>query len=226
MKGQMSGMDEPASHRSARERELTRRRGIDPVTGGSVRRWRCEGLPLSCSCLRVFACSILRSRLPAPKPMRPAFRSACVFTASSPTLTAATPPYLSATPQRRVARRNVSSTPTPIHTSRAPASSIAPRGTGGIDTIRSQIAPADSPAPANGIVGASARLRLLRGAYRRSHGKLDVIVRDPEHYLLGCFVVHLLGQDTGFLGSPTPMFWIFQMRDIGHGRALSSHHTP
>jgi hypothetical protein len=44
------------------------------------------------------------------------------------------PPYL-ATPQRRVARHNVSSIPTPIHTSRAPASSSAPRGTGGIDTI-------------------------------------------------------------------------------------------
>ena len=120
----------------ARERELTRRRGIDPVTSGSVRRWRCEGLPLSCSCLRVFARSILRSRQPAPKPMRPAFRSACAFTASSPTLTAATPPYLNATPQRRVGRRNVSSIPTPIHTSRAPASSSAPRGTGGIDTIK------------------------------------------------------------------------------------------
>ena len=124
----MSGMDEPASHRSARERELTRRRRIDPVTSGSVRRWRCEGL--SCSCLRAFARSILRSRRPAPKPMRPAFRSACVFTASSPTLIAATPPYLNATPQRRVGRRNVSSIPTPVHTSRAPASSSAPRGTG------------------------------------------------------------------------------------------------
>jgi hypothetical protein len=56
--------------------------------------------------------------------------------------------------------------------------------------------------------------------------KLLLIVRDAEHYLLGRFVAHLLGQDTGFLGSPTPMFWIFQMRDIGHGRALSSHHTP
>ena len=132
-------VDSPASANGvacpARERELTRRRGIDPVTSG-VRRWRCEGLPLSCSCLRVFARSILRSRQPAPKPMRPAFRSACAFTASSPTLTAATPPYLNATPQRRVGRRNVSSIPTPIHTSRAPASSSAPRGTGGIDTIK------------------------------------------------------------------------------------------
>ena len=137
-------VDSPASANGvaspARERELTRRRGIDPVTSG-VRRWRCEGLPLSCFCLRVFARSILRSRRPAPKPMRPAFQSACVFTASSPTLTAATPPYLNATPQRRVAGRNVSSIPTPLHTSRAPASPSAPRGTGGIDTISSQIAP-------------------------------------------------------------------------------------
>jgi hypothetical protein len=31
-------MSPPASHRSARERELTRRRGVDPVTSGSVRR--------------------------------------------------------------------------------------------------------------------------------------------------------------------------------------------
>ena len=77
-------------------------------------------------------------------------------------------------------------------------------------------APVNSPAPANGIVGASAPLRLFRGAYRRSDGKLDVIVRDPEHYLLGCFVVHLLGQNARFLGSPTPVFWIFEMRDIGH----------
>ena len=135
-----------------------------------------------------FACSILRSRRSAPKPMRPAFRSACAFTASSPTLTAATPPYLNATPQRRVGRRNVSSIPTPIHTSRAPASSIAPRGTGGIDTISSQITPVDSPAPANGIIGASGPLRLADRACRRVDGKIVVIVRDPEHQLLGPFV--------------------------------------
>ena len=153
------------------------------MTSGSVRRWRCEGLPLSCSCLRVFACSILRSRRSAPKPMRPAFRSACVFTASSLTRTAATPPYLNATPQRRVGRRNVSSIPTPIHTSRAPASSIAPRGTGGIDTISSQITPVDSPAPANGIIGASGPLRLADRACSRVDGKIVVIVRDPEHQL-------------------------------------------
>jgi len=214
----MSGMDWPAPHRSARERELTRRRGIDPVTGGSVRRWRCEGLPLSCSCLRVFACSILRSRRSAPKPMRPAFRSACVFTASSLTRTAATPPYLNATPQRRVGRRNVSSIPTPIHTSRAPASSIAPRGTGGIDTISSQITPVDSPAPANGIIGASGPLRLADRACSRVDGKIVVIVRDPEHQLLGSFVARLLGQDARFFRSLVPLFGAVEvLRCNGHG---------
>jgi hypothetical protein len=54
-------------------------------------------------------------------------------------------------------------------------------------------------------------------ACRRSRGEFVVIVRDPEHYLLGCFVIHLLGQDTGVLGSQLPMFWIVEMRDIAHG---------
>jgi len=47
-------------------------------------------------------------------------------------------------------------------------------------------------APANGIAGASAPLRLVHGAYGRVHGKIVVIVRDPEHQLLGCFVAHRL----------------------------------
>jgi len=47
--------------------------------------------------------------------------------------------------------------------------------------------------------------------------KLLVIVRDPEHYLLGRFVAHLLGQDTGFLDSSAIIFWIVEMRDIGRG---------
>ena len=54
-------------------------------------------------------------------------------------------------------------------------------------------------------------------ACRRSRSEFVVIVRDPEHYLLGCFVIHLLGQDSGFLGSQLPMFWIVEMRDIAHG---------
>jgi hypothetical protein len=54
-------------------------------------------------------------------------------------------------------------------------------------------------------------------ACRRSRSEFVVIVRDPEHYLLGCFVIHLLGQDTGFFGSQLPMFWIVEMRDIAHG---------
>jgi hypothetical protein len=73
----------------------------------------------------------------------------------------------------------------------------------------------DSAIWAVAMIGASAPLRL--GALSRSRSKLLVIFRDPEHYLLGCFVIHLLGQDTGFLGSFAPMFWIVEMRDIGHG---------
>ena len=47
--------------------------------------------------------------------------------------------------------------------------------------------------------------------------KLLLIVRDAEHYLLGRFVAHLLGQDTGFLGSSAIIFWIVEMRGNGHG---------
>jgi hypothetical protein len=54
-------------------------------------------------------------------------------------------------------------------------------------------------------------------ARRRSDGKLVVIVCDPEHYLLGRFVVHLLGHNAGFFGSPVPMFWVVEMRGNGHG---------
>jgi hypothetical protein len=62
----------------------------------------------------------------------------------------------------------------------------------------------------------SARRFLVVGAYRRSGTKRLVIVHDPEHYLLGRFVVHLLGQDAGFFGPPTIIFWVVEMRDIGH----------
>jgi hypothetical protein len=46
------------------------------------------------------------------------------------------------------------------------------------------------PTPANGIVGTSAPLCLVDGAYSRSDGNLIVIVRDLEHHLLGAFVAH------------------------------------
>ena len=75
-------------------------------------------------------------------------------------------------------------------------------------------APVDSPAPANGM---TLRDFPTPEACRRSRSEFVVIVRDPEHYLLGCFDIHLLGHDTGFLGSQLPMFWIVEMRDIGRG---------
>ena len=49
-------------------------------------------------------------------------------------------------------------------------------------------APVNSPTPAGGIVGAS--VPLGGGAYSRSHGEHFIIVRDPEHHLLGCLVAH------------------------------------
>jgi hypothetical protein len=54
------------------------------------------------------------------------------------------------------------------------------------------------------------------GAYCRPDGKL-LVIRDPEHLLLVSFVVHLLGQDAGFLGSLTPMVWVVEMRGKRHG---------
>jgi hypothetical protein len=53
-------------------------------------------------------------------------------------------------------------------------------------------------------------------ARRRSGSKLVVMVRDPEHYLLRCLIVHLLGQHTGFLGSLLPMFRVVEMRGTGN----------
>jgi len=58
-------------------------------------------------------------------------------------------------------------------------------------------------------------------ARRRSSSKLIVIVRDPEHRLLGPFVAHLLGQDAGFFGSLAPMLWVVEMRAMGMERALA-----
>ena len=43
-------------------------------------------------------------------------------------------------------------------------------------------------------------------AYRRSDGKPVVNAGGPEHYLLGRFVVHLLGDGAGFFGSLAPTF--------------------
>ena len=55
--------------------------------------------------------------------------------------------------------------------------------------------------------------------------KLVVIVRDPEHRLLGRFVAHPLGQDAGFFGSMAPMVWVIEMRSIGHGTQTPLHST-
>ena len=79
-------------------------------------------------------------------------------------------------------------------------------------------APVDSPAPANGM---TLRDFPTPEACRRSRSEFVVIVRDPEHYLLGCFDIHLLGHDTGFLGSQLPMFWIVEMRGIAHSQTIT-----
>ena len=83
----------------------------------------------------------------------------------------------------------------------------------------------DSLTPANGIVEASAPLRLFRGAYRRSDGKLDVIVRDPERYLLLLFVAYPLGQDAGFFRSLVPIFGVVELRCSEHGTRPFSDHS-
>ena len=76
----------------------------------------------------------------------------------------------------------------------------------------------DSALLAVAVMGASASLRFVRGAYRRSDGKLDVIVRDPEHQLLGPFVARLLGQDARFFRSLVPLFGAVEvLRFNGHG---------
>ena len=75
----------------------------------------------------------------------------------------------------------------------------------------------DSALWAVAMIGASAPLRLVDGACRRSDGKVVVVVRDLEHHLFVLFAGHLLGQGAGFLGSPTPVFWIAEKWDIGHG---------
>jgi hypothetical protein len=49
-------------------------------------------------------------------------------------------------------------------------------------------------------------------AYRCSDGELVVILRDPQHHLLGRFASHLLGQDAGFFRSIVPMLWVVEMR--------------
>ena len=56
---------------------------------------------------------------------------------------------------------------------------------------------------------------LVDEADKCSGGKLVVIVRDPEHRLLGPFVTHLLGQDATFFGSLMPVVWVVEMRDTG-----------
>ena len=76
----------------------------------------------------------------------------------------------------------------------------------------------DSPDPANGIIGASAPLRLAGRACSRVDSKIVLIVRDREHQLLGPFVARLLGQDAGFFRSPVPLFGAVEvLRCNGHG---------
>jgi len=89
--------------------------------------------------------------------------------------------------------------------------------------------------PANGIVGASAVLRLVDdatngnlvdGAHSRPDSKLLAHLRDHEHRLLGHFVAHLLGQDASFFGSLVPIFGVVDIRCNGHGTRPFADHTP
>src|SRR6516165_11109976 len=79
-------------------------------------------------------------------------------------------------------------------------------------------APVDSPAPANGM---TLRDFPTPEACRRSRSEFVVIVRDPEHYLPGRLIIHLLGQDTRFLGSLLPVFGVVEMRGIGHSQTIT-----
>jgi len=92
----------------------------------------------------------------------------------------------------------------------------------------------DSPAPANGIVGASAPLRpvddvshgkLVDGAHSRPDSKLLAHLRDHEHRLLGRFVAHSLGQAASFLGSLVPIFGFVDIRCNGHGTPFLGPYT-
>ena len=86
-----------------------------------------------------------------------------------------------------------------------------------------ETAPVDSPAPANGTVGASASLddasdgKLVEVAHSRSDSKPIAIRSDHEHRLLSLFIAHLLGQGAGFFSSPVPISGMVEIRCSGHG---------
>ena len=97
-----------------------------------------------------------------------------------------------------------------------------------------------SPAPANGMTLNKIRSQPKQKerdhkrpqshiveARRRSGSKLPVIVRDPEHDLLGRFVVHLFGQDVGSFGSLPPMFWVgaSAVGDATDGKPVDGAHS-
>src|SRR6516165_3116946 len=79
--------------------------------------------------------------------------------------------------------------------------------------------------PSNGIIGASAPLPLVDGAYSRFDGKLVVIIRDLKHHLLVQFVAHLLGQDASFFRSLAPILGVVELRCIEQGTRPFSDHT-
>src|SRR5215831_15051632 len=87
------------------------------------------------------------------------------------------------------------------------------------------IAPTFAKSTANGIVGASAPLRLVHGAYSRFDGKPVVIIRDLEHHLLAQLAAHLLGHGTGFFRSPVPVLWVVELRCSEHGTRPFSDHS-
>jgi len=97
--------------------------------------------------------------------------------------------------------------------------------------VRRQIAPVNPPAPANGIVGASAPLRLvvaatgeklLEVAHNRSDSKAIAILSDHQHRLLGRFVGHQRGQVASFFGSLVPISGAIDVRSYGHGTRFFS----
>src|SRR6516225_12182425 len=70
----------------------------------------------------------------------------------------------------------------------------------------------NSPTPANGNAKGSAPIdeasddKLVDGAFSGPDSKPIAIRSDHEHYLLGLFVVHVLGQGARFFGSLAPTF--------------------
>src|SRR6516162_8853663 len=98
---------------------------------------------------------------------------------------------------------------------------------GASDVVASSAgASVDSLTPANGIVGASAPLRLvddatgeklLEVAHNRSDSKAIAILSDHQHRLLGRFVGHLRGQVVSFFGSLMPISGADSVRCYGHG---------